>query len=103
MSRLWVAFLVSSLLLWGENNIEVYYCYGNAHHLVVAGRTLEKHRFKETSPKDNWFKNLWRKAKRFKNDEIKSHPLTASVGNESYETIGDDEGYFQFDIAQKKG
>jgi phosphatidate phosphatase APP1 len=70
--------------------------------VVIAGRALEKHTFQKETEKDNWFQNLWRKAKRFNNREIKKEPVTAVIGEKTYVVTGDKEGYFNFDIQTKK-
>jgi len=87
--------------LLSQDTIEVHTCYGNAHELIVEGRLLDEHEFKERSKEDSWFKNLWKKLQQVVNSEIKDAPMTLIAENESYYTKSDDEGYFEFDIQHR--
>jgi len=97
-----ILLLLSSSMLHAKDNIVVYHAYGNTHHIVIQGRMVEKKSFKEVKQDDNWFRNLWRRVRQVKGDEIKNQTIFASVNHEKFKTKGDDEGYFEFNIMTKK-
>ena len=85
-----------------KDNIVVYNAYGNNHQLIVQGRMERKRDFKTVSKDDGWVKNLWRRAKQVKADDIKNKNITMRLNKETFKTRGDDEGYFEFNITTKK-
>ena len=89
-------FVLSPLL--SESDIEVYTAYGNPHRAVIEGRVLNEREFTESSVKDSWLKNTWRKLKHVVNDEEKNAPITLTIGRESFKTKTDHEGYFEFEL-----
>jgi len=96
-----VLFLSTSTLS-AKDNILIYHAYGNAHQIVIQGRMEEKKTFSEAKEDDNWFQNIWRTVRQVKGDEIKNQTIFALVHGEKFETKGDDEGYFEFNITTKK-
>jgi phosphatidate phosphatase APP1 len=90
--------LLSSSILQAQDNILVYNAYGNAHHIFIQGRMEEKKNFSEAQEDDNWFQNLWRTLRQVKGKEIKNRTIFALINGEKFQTQGDDEGYFEFDI-----
>jgi len=96
------ALCLSSLNLQAQDNIVVYHAYGNAHQIVIQGRMEEKKIFSEAKEDDNWFQNIWRTVRQVKGDEIKNQTIFALIYGEKFETKGDDEGYFEFNITTKK-
>jgi len=97
-----ILLLLSSSILHAKDNIVVYHAYGNTHQIIIQGRMVEKKSFKEVKQDDNWFRNLWRRVRQVKGDEIKNQTIFASVNHEKFKTKGDDEGYFEFNIMTKK-
>jgi len=93
---------LSTSTLHAKDNIVVYHAYGNTHQMVIQGRMGKKKTFKEVKEDDNWFRNLWRRARQVEGDEIESQTIFASVNHEKFETKGDDEGYFEFNITTQK-
>jgi len=96
------ALIFSTSTLHAKDNILVYHAYGNAHQIVIQGRMEEKKTFSEAKEDDNWFQNIWRTARQVKADEIKNQTIFARLNGEKFETKGDDEGYFEFNIATQK-
>jgi len=94
--------LLISIAVQGKDNIEVYYAYGNAHQIVIQGRMEKEKTFKRVKEDDNWFRNLWRRVRQVEGDEIESQTIFALVNHEKFETKGDDEGYFEFNITTRK-
>ncbi|HHH21027.1 MAG TPA: hypothetical protein ENK87_03795, partial [Nitratifractor sp.] len=84
--------------LQAQDNIEVYNAYGNEEKVFIQGRMLVKKAFQEVQKEDNWYSNLWRRARGMESNEIEEANITATIKSQSYETKGDDEGYFDFNI-----
>jgi len=95
-------FILVGSTLYAKNNIVVYHAYGNSHQLIIQGRMVKEKKFKEVNKDDGVFKNLWRRLRELKGDEIKSKNIIVSIGHETFQTKGDDEGYFEFNINTKK-
>jgi len=93
---------LSTSALHAKDNIVVYHAYGNSHQIVIQGRMGKKKTFKEVKEDDNWFRNLWRRARQVEGNEIESQTIFTSVNHEKFETKGDDEGYFEFNITTQK-
>ncbi len=93
-----------TLILWlvsfihAKNNIQVYNAYGNSHKVIIEGRMVYKKNYNQPLEDDTLFHNMWRKIKQLTSNEIKNEKIIAYIGNEICSTIGDDEGYFEFDI-----
>ena len=85
-----------------KDNIVVYHAYGNTHQLIIQGRMEKKKEFKEVTKDDGWFRNLWRRLREVEGDELESKNIIATIGNETFQIKGDDEGYFEFNIRTKK-
>ena len=85
-----------------KDNIVVYHAYGNTHQLIIQGRMEKKKEFKEVKKDDGWFRNLWRRLREVEGDELESKNIIATIGHETFQTKGDDEGYFEFNIRTKK-
>ena len=85
-----------------RDDIVVYHAYGNTHHLIVQGRMLKKRSYKSADKEDGWMRNLRRKIKQIKTDEIKHTPITLSIHHERFTVKGDDEGYFAFNAHTKQ-
>jgi len=85
-----------------QDNIVVYNAYGNAHQIVIQGRMEKKKIFKKASREDNWFRNLWRRVRQVRGEEIKNQTIFALVNHEKFETKGDGEGYFAFHITTQQ-
>jgi len=94
--------LLWSLTLQANDNILVYHAYGNANNILIQGRMEEKKTFSEAKKDDNWFQNIWRTVRQVKGDELKNQTIYALLNGEKFETKGDDEGYFEFDITTKQ-
>jgi len=80
------------------SNIEVYNAYGNEHQLFVHGRTLIKDKENNVSKEDSGYTNIWNAIDFFHSDEIKNKKVFLTIDKKRYETKGDDEGYFDFNI-----
>jgi len=65
---------------------------------MVEGRMLQEREFKTVEKTDGLFRNIWRKLKQLKNDEIKNQDITLLVNEEKFQTRSDDEGYFLFEV-----
>ncbi len=86
-----------------NNNIDLYNAYGNEHNLVLHGRTVKKeNEEKEVNSQDSGYTNAWNALNFFHSDEIKNKKVFLTIDEERYETIGDDEGYFEFNITSVK-
>ncbi|HHH51283.1 MAG TPA: DUF2183 domain-containing protein [Campylobacterales bacterium] len=99
-SLLFLTLLLLSLIvnIQAQNNIEVYNTYGNEEQVFIQGRMLVKKEFQEVQKDDNWFLNLWRRAREIQSNEIEEATIIATIKSQFYETRGDDEGYFDFNI-----
>ncbi len=97
-----ILYLCLHTLLQAKDNIVVYHAYGNNHQLIVQGRMERKRDFKTVSKDDGWVRNLWRRVKQVKADDIESADINLSIKHESFKTKGDDEGYFEFHIKTKQ-
>ena len=85
-----------------KDNIVVYNAYGNNHQLTLQGRMQKKRELKKVSKDDGVLRNLWRRVKQIKNDEIKNQTIYLHLKDEIFTTKGDDEGYFEFNIKTKQ-
>ena len=94
--------LLATSILQAKDNILIYHAYGNAHQIVIQGRMEEKKTFSKAKEDDNWFQNIWRTVRQVKGDEIKNKTIFALIHGEKFETKGDDEGYFEFNITTQK-
>jgi len=90
--------ILSLSTLYANDNILLYNAYGNAHHILIQGRMEEKKTFSQAKKDDSWFQNLWRTLRQVKGEEIKNRTIFALVNGEKFQSQGDDEGYFSFDI-----
>jgi len=97
-----ILLLLSTLILQAKDNILIYHAYGNAHQILIQGRMEEKKTFSKAKEDDNWFQNIWRTVRQVKGDEIKNQTIFALIHGEKFETKGDDEGYFEFNITTQK-
>ncbi len=97
-----IILLCSHTLLQAKDNVVVYHAYGNEHQIIVQGRMQKKRIFKPVSKEDGWVRNLWRRVKQVKADDIESADINLSIKHESFKTKGDDEGYFEFHIKTKQ-
>jgi len=87
---------------YAKDNIVIYHAYGNNHYMIVQGRMERERDFKSVSNDDGWIRNLWRRAKQVKADDIESADINLSINHESFKTKGDDEGYFSFNVQTKQ-
>jgi len=94
--------IIFTIDIQSKDNIEVYNAYGNEQKIFIQGRMLVKREFHQVQKDDTWFSNFWRRIKEIKNNEIKDTKIQATIKNQSYETKGDDEGYFEFNIKSKE-
>ena len=99
--------LISALLsvminIYADDNIQIYNSYGNSHEVIIQGRLLHKKEFNKVKKSDNFFQNLYRRAKEFVSDEIKNKIVKLDINHEKFKTKSDFEGYFQFDVTLKK-
>jgi phosphatidate phosphatase APP1 len=85
-----------------QDNLHIYYAFGNDQSIMIEGRILEERLFSRVSRLDNIFKNIWRKIKQLHNNEIKNRDVHLHIGTDRYVSRSDDEGYFFFDIRLKK-
>ena len=99
---LFILFLYLHISLQAKDNVVVYHTYGNEHQVIVQGRMERKQAFKVVSKEDGWVRNLWRRVKQVKADDIESADINLSINHESFKTKGDDEGYFAFNVKTKQ-
>jgi len=85
-----------------KDNIVVYNAYGNNHQLTVQGRMQREREFKKVSKDDGVLRNLWRRIKQVKADDIKSKNINLYINHKTFKTKGDDEGYFEFNITTQQ-
>ena len=85
-----------------NDDIVIYHAYGNSHQLIVQGRMAKKKTFKKVRKDDGWFRNFWRRVRQVEADEIENATVNLFVKNETFQTKGDDEGYFEFDVKTKE-
>ncbi len=95
--------LFISVSMKASDNIEIYNSYGNSHEVIIQGRLLHKKEFKEVKKSDNFFQNIYRRAKELINNEIKNKTVEVEINHEKFYEKSDFEGYFQFDVTLKKG
>ena len=95
-----IAVLVSLPIF--ASQIDVYNHFASANRLIIEGRMLHKKAFTKVAKEDGLFQNLWRKLNQLTSDEIKNKKIIMIVSGNQYESIGDDEGYFEFDVRVKK-
>ncbi len=94
-------FALSALPLFASQ-IDVYNHFASTNRLIIEGRILHKKAFTKVTKEDGVFQNLWRKLNQLTSDEIKNTKIIMIVSGNQYESIGDDEGYFEFDVHLKK-
>ena len=87
---------------YAKDNVVVYHAYGNEQQVIVQGRMERKREFKPVSKEDGWVRNLWRRVKQVKADDIESADINLSINHERFKTKGDDEGYFEFNVKTKQ-
>ncbi|SFV65585.1 hypothetical protein MNB_SV-12-1969 [hydrothermal vent metagenome] len=63
---------------------------------------LKEKEFTKVTKEDSWCKNLWRRLRELQRDEIEGKNIIASIKHEVFQTKGDDEGYFEFNVSSKK-
>jgi len=88
--------------LMAKVSIELYNCYGNPYKMMISGRVLETKEHQEQKRDDAWFKNSWHKLKHLINSEVKNEAISVKIGELEKEAKTDDEGYFRFEIFNKK-
>jgi len=94
--------LILANFLLAKSDIVVYNAYGNTHHIIIQGRMEKEKSYKKVNRDDSWFKNLFRRLREIEANEIKGKNIFATINQESFQTKGDSEGYFEFDIKTKK-
>jgi len=88
--------------LYAKDNIVIYNAYGNTHKMIVQGRMERARSLKKVTKEDGWLRNLWRRVKQIKADDIESANINLSVNHESFKAKGDSEGYFEFNVKTKQ-
>jgi len=94
--------LILANSLFAKSDIVVYNAYGNTHYIIIQGRMEKEKSYKKVNRDDSWFKNLFRRLREIEANEIKGKNIFATINQESFQTKGDSEGYFEFDIKTKK-
>ncbi len=97
-----IVFLCLGVSLQAKDNIVVYHAYGNARQVIVQGRMEKKRALKPVDKEDGWLRNLWRRVKQVKADDIKHAFVVLSVNHERFTVNGDNEGYFEFNVRTKQ-
>lgn len=72
--------------------------YGNNDLISFEGRVLKDRGITEAKLDDNIFKNIERMYKRFGSIELPNVSVTATFGQETQNTITDEEGYYKFEF-----
>jgi len=98
MARVVAIMLLLNLYLFSKGNIVVYSAYGNMTHINIQGRMQKIKNFKSVEAGDNWLKNSYRRLREVETHEIKNRTIIANIDGAIYETKGDNEGYFNFNI-----
>lgn len=73
--------------------------YGDARKTVMEGRIQTQRKTKKTTSEDGTLRNLKHNTRLFLNDEHKHTPLNLSLGEQRWETLTDDEGYFRVETS----
>lgn len=94
--------ILNSITLFADTNIQITSCYGSPYKMMISGRVLETKEHQEQKRDDGWFKNSWHKLKHLINSEVKNEAISVKIGELEKEAKTDDEGYFRFEIFNKK-
>lgn len=79
-----------------RNDVLLYPAFGNASNgAVVEGRVMEHRDADPSAASDGSLRNLVRNARLFKNEEQEDVRVVLRVGEQRWETVTDEEGYFQ--------
>ncbi len=98
MRKIILLIFFSVIAMASDSVVEIYNCYGGAHHLKAEGRVVKEKTTKKVQVNDSVLKNFTRKISRFFNKEKKDIVLGVKIGNSTYYTKTDDEGYFDIDM-----
>ncbi len=82
----------------GPFRIVPYRGHGTRDRLVIRGRVLEGEPIPSASEHDSAWRNLLHTLRRIESDEVPAARLRARIGSREWETVADDEGYFEFDL-----
>ncbi len=77
--------------------IIAYRTYGTLHKFHVKGRVLADKSLPKSQAANSAWKNLVNMYRRFESNEVPGAQIQLTIGDVKYETISDNEGYFQFD------
>jgi phosphatidate phosphatase APP1 len=102
MLKILLTLILINMYLFSNSNIVIYSAYGNAKELIIQGRMQKPRDFKEVNASDNWLRNVWRRAKEVKADDIKNKEIFTNIDGITYKTKGDSEGYYSFDVLLAK-
>ena len=80
---------------YGPVHILPYRSYGVANQFHVMGRVIEQRTNILIEDDDTWWDNLVNMYRRFNSREIAGVPLRVSYGDDSVDTVTDEEGYFR--------
>ncbi len=94
---LWFLCAFASVVHAEEEVIVLHASFGAPHFIYVEGRVIEAKKRRAISAKDGAWRNLKRGARQFFNDEAEHLPLRMTIGNASFETLTDEEGYFSLE------
>jgi phosphatidate phosphatase APP1 len=72
--------------------------YGTPERLYLQGRVLQDEPVGASGKSDTVWKNLGNTWKRFESDEVPGVTVRARLGESSFETATDEEGYFRFEL-----
>ncbi len=75
----------------------VYPGLGDARGFTIEGRLIENRAGATEQPRDQWWINLWRSARRLVNDEQANVPLMLHSGAQAWPVTTDAEGYFRLE------
>lgn len=73
--------------------------YGDAQSMIMEGRVQTQRKTKKPTAEDGTLRNLKRNTHLFFNDEHKHTPLSINLGEQRWETLTDDEGYFRVETS----
>lgn len=82
----------------GRDAITLYPAFGDARGAVVEGRVVEQRDGGTPDAQDGRLRNLARNLRLFRNDERKRRPVSLHLGDESWHTTTDQEGYFRVEL-----
>ena len=74
-----------------------YRTYGTIENFHIRGRVLADKSLPKSDIGDSGWKNLVNMYRRFESDEVPGAVVQLTIGDTSYETLSDNEGYFHFD------